>query len=133
MPGEQFVRTHQTFEKDGYQARWRGIYDDKGRVMVAICHNMDLGDSWEHADNPEYPEHIRHSAFESGELPGLLNDALSKYPTDVRVPFQVPVHVFLKGNICAFGSVAAMGCCCCGDSRGRGRSGLRALGESDAS
>ena len=35
---------------------WRGIYDDKGRLMVAICHNMDLGDSWEHADNPAYPE-----------------------------------------------------------------------------
>ena len=33
-----------------------GIYDDKGRLMVAICHNMDLGDSWEHADNPDYPE-----------------------------------------------------------------------------
>jgi hypothetical protein len=25
-------------------------------LMVAICHNMDLGDSWEHADNPQYPE-----------------------------------------------------------------------------
>jgi hypothetical protein len=24
--------------------------------MVAICHNMDLGDSWEHADNPYYDE-----------------------------------------------------------------------------
>jgi hypothetical protein len=24
--------------------------------MVAICHNMDLGDSWEHADDPYYPE-----------------------------------------------------------------------------
>ena len=23
--------------------------------MVAICHNVDLGDSWEHADNPAYP------------------------------------------------------------------------------
>jgi len=32
------------------------IYDDKGLLMVAICHNMDLGDSWEHPDNPEYPE-----------------------------------------------------------------------------
>ena len=41
---------------DGYTARWRGIYDDHGRLMVAICHNMDLGDSWEHADNPEYPQ-----------------------------------------------------------------------------
>jgi hypothetical protein len=24
--------------------------------MVAICHNMDLGDSWENADDPRYPE-----------------------------------------------------------------------------
>ena len=28
----------------------------KGRLMVAICYNMDLGDSWEHADNPQYPQ-----------------------------------------------------------------------------
>jgi hypothetical protein len=45
-----------TYEQDGVQARWRGIYDDHNRLMVAICHNMDLGDSWEHADNPQYPE-----------------------------------------------------------------------------
>ena len=56
VPGEQFVYTHRRWEHDGYDARWRGIYDDKGRLMVAICHNMDLGDSWEHADNPMYPE-----------------------------------------------------------------------------
>ena len=56
VPGEQFVYTHRRWEHDGYDARWRGIYDDKGRLMVAICHNMDLGDSWEHADNPLYPE-----------------------------------------------------------------------------
>jgi len=35
------------------------FYDDKGGLHVAICHNMDLGDSWEHADNPQYPESIR--------------------------------------------------------------------------
>jgi hypothetical protein len=56
VPGEIFLYTHRTYEKDGVEARWRGIYDDKGRLMVAICHNMDLGDSWEHADNPQYPE-----------------------------------------------------------------------------
>jgi hypothetical protein len=48
--------TGRTYEKDGKVPHWRGIYDDKGRVMVAICFNMDLGDSWEHADNPDYPE-----------------------------------------------------------------------------
>jgi len=45
-----------TYEQDGYKPTWRGIFDDRHRLMVAICHNMDLGDSWEHADNPEYPE-----------------------------------------------------------------------------
>jgi hypothetical protein len=55
VPGAQYVRSGRTWEHDGTVPRWRGIYDDKGRLMVAICHNMDLGDSWEHADNPEYP------------------------------------------------------------------------------
>ncbi len=41
---------------DGYVARWRGIYDDKGRVMIAISFNSDIGDSWEWADEPKYPE-----------------------------------------------------------------------------
>jgi Domain of unknown function (DUF4159) len=56
VPGEQYVRSGRTYEWDGYEPHWRGIYDDKGRVMVAICFDMDLGDSWEHADNPRYPE-----------------------------------------------------------------------------
>ncbi len=66
VPGEQFVHSHRTFEKDGYQPRWRGIYDAKGRVVVAICHNMDLGDSWEHADNPLYPEQYSALGFRIG-------------------------------------------------------------------
>ena len=56
VPGEQFIYSGRRWEKDGYEAHWRGIYDNKGRLMVAICHDMDLGDSWEHADNPLYPE-----------------------------------------------------------------------------
>ena len=35
--------------------KWRGIYDDKGRVMVAITYQSDVGDSWEWADEPNYP------------------------------------------------------------------------------
>jgi hypothetical protein len=56
VPGAQYLVTGRIWEKDGYDAHWRGIYDDRGRLMVAICHDMDLGDSWEHADNPRYPE-----------------------------------------------------------------------------
>jgi hypothetical protein len=57
VPGESvWVRRHMTYENEGRDPKWRGIYDAKGRLVVAICHNMDLGDSWEHADNPEYPQ-----------------------------------------------------------------------------
>jgi hypothetical protein len=56
IPGAQFLYYGRTYEEDGYVARWRGIYDDEGRLMVAICHNMDLGDAVEHSDTPNYPE-----------------------------------------------------------------------------
>jgi hypothetical protein len=56
IPGEQYVWSGRTYEKDGYQPKWRAIRDDKGRIMVAICHNMDLGDAWEWADDPRYAE-----------------------------------------------------------------------------
>jgi len=57
VPGALYLETGKTYEKGetGKTPHWRGIYDDKGRIMVAMCHNMDLGDSWEHADNPQYP------------------------------------------------------------------------------
>jgi hypothetical protein len=44
-----------TYENGGVDPHWRGIYDDEGRLMVAINHNMDLGDAWEHANDPRYP------------------------------------------------------------------------------
>jgi len=59
VPGAQFLQSGHVYEKnerEGSPAHWRGIYDDHGRLMVAICHNMDLGDSWENADDPRYPE-----------------------------------------------------------------------------
>jgi hypothetical protein len=43
-------------EQGGQIAHWRGIYDDHGRVMVAMTYNSDVGDSWEWADDPNYPE-----------------------------------------------------------------------------
>ena len=63
VPGAQYLRTGRTYEQDGYNAEWRGIYDDNGRLMVAICHNMDLGDAWEYADDPRYDEKFAALAF----------------------------------------------------------------------
>jgi uncharacterized protein DUF4159 len=61
IPGLQFLYTGHTDEdkygrRDGRPPHWRGIYDDEGRLMVAICHNMDLGDAVEHSDTIGYPE-----------------------------------------------------------------------------
>jgi len=56
VPGAQYFETGRTYEHGGVDPHWRGIYDDKGRIMVAICFNMDLGDAWEHADDPWYQE-----------------------------------------------------------------------------
>jgi hypothetical protein len=56
IPGEWALRRGATYRNDGSVAHWRGIYDDKGRVMVAMSFNSDVGDSWEWADDPHYPE-----------------------------------------------------------------------------
>jgi len=63
IPGLQFLYSGRTYEEDGVVARWRAIYDDQGRIMVAICHNMDLGDAVEHSDTPQYPEELSAQAM----------------------------------------------------------------------
>jgi hypothetical protein len=56
VPGEWSLRMGVPYRNDGAVAHWRGIYDDKNRLMVAVSFNSDLGDSWEWADDPHYPE-----------------------------------------------------------------------------
>ena len=56
IPGIAALRFGRTYEQDGVEPHWRGIYDDEGRLMVAINFNMDLGDAWELANEPYYPE-----------------------------------------------------------------------------
>ncbi|MEE9264198.1 MAG: DUF4159 domain-containing protein [Vicinamibacteria bacterium] len=55
-----------TWEKDGYTPVLRGIFDDKGRLMVAINWNTDLGDAWEWAENPYYPLRFSTYAYQMG-------------------------------------------------------------------
>ena len=54
------------YKNDGKVAHWQGIYDDKGRVMVAISFNSDIGDSWEWANDPRYPEKYSDLGFRVG-------------------------------------------------------------------
>jgi hypothetical protein len=53
-------------ERGGQQPHWRAVVDAKGRVIVAICFNMDVGDGWEFADDPSYPEKFSYEALRLG-------------------------------------------------------------------
>jgi hypothetical protein len=39
------------------EVHYRGIFDDKRRMMVIICHNTDLGDGWEREGENEWYFH----------------------------------------------------------------------------
>lgn len=53
-------------ERGGTYPHWRGLIDSKGRMIVAICFNMDVGDGWEFADDPDYPERLSSAAIRLG-------------------------------------------------------------------
>jgi len=67
IPGyEHLYQGCKACSNGGVGAHWRGIYDDKGRVMVAITYNSDVGDAWEFADDPSYPEKFANLAIRIG-------------------------------------------------------------------
>lgn len=66
IPGMMALRYGVTWEHDGYTPTWRGIYDDDGRLMVIINFNVDMGDAWEMADQPWYPEEYTATAYRHG-------------------------------------------------------------------
>jgi hypothetical protein len=63
IPGIYAYTSGQMYERDGVNPGWRGVFDDTGRLMVAINFNMDLGDAWEHADDAEYPQPLTALAY----------------------------------------------------------------------
>ena len=68
IPGRRHVHSYggqMTVNMQG-PPQWRGIYDDQGRLMVAMNFNMDMGDSWEHADDPGYPGTMTAQGYRLG-------------------------------------------------------------------
>lgn len=65
VPGLNVVHGSQ-IERGGVDPHFRAVFDDRGRVQVQICFNMDLGDAWEWADLPEYPEKYASMAYRIG-------------------------------------------------------------------
>ncbi len=53
-------------ERGGVVPHWRAILDEDGHIQVAICFNMDVGDAWEWADHPQYPERYASLAYQLG-------------------------------------------------------------------
>ena len=67
VPGTRYIWGERwRYTVDSATPKWRAIRDDKGRIMVAICHNSDVGDAWEWADSPQYPEHPASVAYRIG-------------------------------------------------------------------
>ena len=64
IPGTRFIWGYRRpYLADMKVPKWRAIRDDKGRIMIAICHNSDVGDAWEWADSPNYPEPATSMAY----------------------------------------------------------------------
>ena len=66
VPSINNVLRGRTWERDGYEPHVRGIFDERGRLVVAVNWNTDLGDAWEWADIPEYPLEYSTYAYEMG-------------------------------------------------------------------
>jgi hypothetical protein len=75
VPGMQFTQTHSVCEKcrtnptwgvGGDNPHWRGVYDDHHRLIAVMTHDNDLGDSWENADEPTYPQKYSYMGIRIG-------------------------------------------------------------------
>jgi len=63
IPGYGAWQSGVTYEKGGVTPHWRAMKDKQGRLIALFCHNMDMGDAWEHSDDPGYPENMASAAY----------------------------------------------------------------------
>jgi hypothetical protein len=71
IPGSRHLRmgpggTVQLVQPAGTTPAWFAMYDDKDRMVVAVNYNTDVGDAWEFADAPYYPENMTELAYRYG-------------------------------------------------------------------
>lgn len=66
IPAPAAYRSGRTHEKDGYKVKCMGVFDDKGRLMMMINFNTDLGDAWQNAAEDFYPRKFSDMAFKMG-------------------------------------------------------------------
>jgi hypothetical protein len=71
IPGSRHLRrgpgnTVQVVQPEGTAPAWRAIHDYNNRMVVAVNFNTDVGDAWEFADVPYYPEPMTALAYRYG-------------------------------------------------------------------
>lgn len=70
IPGSRHLRcmgdSVQLVQPAGTTPQWFQLSDDKGRMVVAVNYNTDVGDAWEFADAPGYPEQMTELAYRYG-------------------------------------------------------------------
>lgn len=63
VPGTRYIWGNRTYRQDEAVPHWRAIRDKTGRIVIGIWHNSDVGDAWEWADSPMYPERATSLAY----------------------------------------------------------------------
>jgi hypothetical protein len=71
IPGSRHLRVGPdgatiVMQPPGSDPAWRAMYDDRHRMVVAANFNTDVGDAWEWADRPIYPEPMTALAYRYG-------------------------------------------------------------------
>jgi hypothetical protein len=54
------------YQPPGTKSAWKAIYDPKNRMVVSVNFDTDIGDAWEFADVPYYPEAMTTLAYHYG-------------------------------------------------------------------
>ncbi len=62
IPGLGSFFNGRTWEKGGYTPHLRAVLDDRGRPMMLINFNTDMGDGWEWSNAADYPGYLRFTA-----------------------------------------------------------------------
>jgi hypothetical protein len=67
IPGSRHLDYNgRVYQPPGTKSAWRAMYDPKNRMVVSINFDTDIGDAWEFADVPYYPEGMTTLAYRYG-------------------------------------------------------------------
>jgi hypothetical protein len=71
IPGSRHLRrgpdgSVEIWQPEGTSPAWRAMCDPGNRMVVAVNFNTDVGDAWEFADVPYYPEAMTSLAYRYG-------------------------------------------------------------------